>query len=55
MEGLRPCPLCGSTNVTCFAECESYEDGSIYRAVVGCMGCHEEGCDRIREALGVVE
>ena len=47
MEGLRPCPLCGSTNVTCFAEYDgdSYENGPIYRAVVRCLGCREEGCD----------
>lgn len=46
-EELRPCPLCGSTNITCFAEYDgdSYENEPIYRAVVGCMGCHEEGCD----------
>ena len=47
MEGLRPCPLCGSTNVTCFAEYDgdSYENEPIYRAVVWCLGCREEGCD----------
>lgn len=47
MEGLKPCPLCGSTNVTCFAEYdgESYDSGPLYRAVVGCLRCREEGCD----------
>lgn len=44
---LKPCPLCGSTNITCFAEYDgdSYENEPIYRAVVACLGCHEEGCD----------
>ena len=46
-ETLKPCPLCGSTNVTCFAEYDgdSYDNEPIYRAVVGCLGCREEGCD----------
>lgn len=46
-EALRPCPLCGSTDVACFAEeCgDSYDGTPTFRAVVGCCGCHEEGCD----------
>lgn len=46
-EALKPCPLCGSTNITCFAEYDgdSYDNEPVYRAVVGCLGCHEEGCD----------
>ena len=46
-EKLRPCPLCGSTDVACFAEeCgDDYDNEPVYRAVVGCRGCHEEGCD----------
>ncbi len=46
-EELKPCPLCGSTNVVCFAEeCgDDYDNVPTFRAVVGCLGCHEEGCD----------
>ena len=46
-EELRPCPLCGSTDVACFAEeCgDSYDNVPTFRAVIGCLGCHEEGCD----------
>lgn len=44
---LKPCPLCGSTDVLCYAEYEgdSYDNEPVYRAVVACRGCHEEGCD----------
>ena len=44
---LKPCPLCGSTNIVCFAEeCgDNYDNVPTFRAVVGCCGCHEEGCD----------
>ena len=46
-ETLKPCPLCGSTDVACFAEeCgDDYDNEPVYRAVVGCCGCREEGCD----------
>lgn len=46
-EKLKPCPLCGSTNINCFAEYDgdSYENEPVYRAAVWCLGCHEEGCD----------
>ena len=46
-EKLRPCPLCGSTDIACFAEeCgDDYDNEPVYRAVVGCCGCREEGCD----------
>lgn len=46
-ETLKPCPLCGSTDIVCFAEeCgDGYDNVPIFRAVVGCRGCHEEGCD----------
>lgn len=46
-EKLRPCPLCGSTDIACFAEeCgDDYDNEPVYRAVVGCRGCREEGCD----------
>lgn len=46
-EELRPCPLCGSTDIACFAEeCgDDYDNVPTFRAVVGCRGCHEEGCD----------
>ena len=46
-ETLKPCPLCGSTDIVCFAEeCgDSYDNVPTFRAVVGCCGCHEEGCD----------
>lgn len=46
-EALKPCPLCGSTNITCFAEYDgdSYDNEPVYRAVVACLGCCEEGCD----------
>ena len=46
-ETLKPCPLCGSTDIACFAEeCgDSYDNVPTFRAVVGCRGCHEEGCD----------
>ena len=41
------CPLCGSTDVACFAEeCgDDYDNVPTFRTVVGCRGCHEEGCD----------
>ena len=44
---LMPCPLCGSTDIACFAEeCgDDYDNVPTFRAVVGCRGCHEEGCD----------
>ena len=44
---LKPCPLCGSTNVTCFAEYDgdNWENTPVYRAVAACLGCHEDGCD----------
>ena len=44
---MKPCPLCGSTDIACFAEeCgDSYDNVPTFRAVVGCRGCHEEGCD----------
>lgn len=47
MQELKPCPLCGSTNITCFAEYDgdSYDNEPVYRAVVACLGCHEDGCD----------
>ena len=47
MEELKPCPLCGSTDIVCFAEeCgDGYDNVPTFRAVVGCRGCHEEGCD----------
>ena len=47
MDGLKPCPLCGSADVVCFAEYDGddYDNEPTYRAVVGCRGCHEEGCD----------
>lgn len=46
-EKLKPCPLCGSTNVTCFAEYDgdNWENVPVYHAEVACLGCHEEGCD----------
>lgn len=46
-ETLKPCPLCGSTDIVCFAEeCgDGYDNVPTFRAVVGCRGCHEEGCD----------
>lgn len=46
-EELKPCPLCGSTDIACFAEeCgDGYDNVPTFRAVVGCRGCHEEGCD----------
>lgn len=46
-ETLLPCPLCGSTDIACFAEeCgDDYDNVPTFRAVVGCRGCHEEGCD----------
>ena len=46
-EELKPCPLCGSTNVACFAEYDGDNWGNtpVYRAVVACLGCHEDGCD----------
>lgn len=46
-EKLKPCPLCGSTDIACFAEeCgDGYDNMPTFRAVVGCRGCHEEGCD----------
>lgn len=46
-EKLKPCPLCGSTDIVCFAEeCgDGYDNVPTFRAVVGCRGCHEEGCD----------
>lgn len=46
-EELRPCPLCGSTDIACFAEECGYDYDNVptFRAVVGCLGCHEEGCD----------
>lgn len=46
-EKLKPCPLCGSTDIACFAEeCgDSYDNVPTFRAVVWCRGCHEEGCD----------
>lgn len=46
MSELKPCPICGSTNITCYAEYEgdSYDNEPVYRAVVACLGCHEEGC-----------
>ena len=46
-EELRPCPLCGSTDIACFAEECGYDYDNVptFRAVVGCRGCHEEGCD----------
>ena len=46
-EELKPCPLCGSTDIACFAEeCgDDYDNVPTFRAVIGCRGCHEEGCD----------
>ncbi|WP_417231221.1 hypothetical protein [Thermophilibacter sp.] len=46
-ETLKPCPLCGSTDIACFAEeCgDDYDNVPTFRAVVGCRGCHEEDCD----------
>lgn len=46
-ETLKPCPLCGSTDTVCFAEeyGYGYDDVPTFRAVVGCRGCREEGCD----------
>ena len=46
-ETLKPCPLCGSADIACFAEeCgDDYDNVPTFRAVVGCRGCHEEGCD----------
>lgn len=46
-EELKPCPLCGSTDIACFAEeCgDDYDNVPTFRAVVACLGCHEEGCD----------
>lgn len=46
-ETLKPCPLCGSTDIVCFAEeCgDGYDNVPTFRAVVGCRGCREEGCD----------
>ena len=46
-EMLEPCPLCGSTNVTCFAEYDgdNWENVPVYHAVAACLGCHEEGCN----------
>lgn len=48
MTDLKPCPLCGSTDIACFAEeCgDDYDNVPTFRAVVGCRGCHEEGCDQ---------
>lgn len=45
---MKPCPLCGSTDIACFAEeCgDDYDNVPTFRAVVGCRGCHEEGCDQ---------
>lgn len=47
MSDLKPCPLCGSTDIACYAEeCgDDYDNVPTFRAVVGCCGCHEEGCD----------
>lgn len=47
MEELKPCPLCGSTDIVCFAEeCgDDYDNVPTFRVVAGCRGCHEEGCD----------
>lgn len=47
MQELKPCPLCGSTNIACFAEenGDDYDNVPTFRAVVGCLGCHEDGCD----------
>lgn len=47
MDGLKPCPLCGSADVVCFVEYDGddYDNEPTYRAVVGCRGCREEGCD----------
>lgn len=47
MTDLKPCPLCDSTNVTCFAEYDgdSYDNVPVYHAVVACLGCNEDGCD----------
>ena len=44
---MKPCPLCGSTDIACFAEeCgDDYDNVPTFRAVVGCCGCREEGCD----------
>ena len=46
-ETLKPCPLCGSMDIACFAEeCgDDYDNVPTFRAVVGCRGCREEGCD----------
>lgn len=46
-ETLKPCPLCGSTDVLCYAEYDgdSYDNEPVYRVVVGCLGCREEDCD----------
>ena len=43
---LKPCPLCGSRNIECFAdEWDNDRTGvTVYNAVVRCLGCHEEGC-----------
>ena len=47
-ETLKPCPLCGSTDIACFVEECGYDYDNVptFRAVVGCRGCHEEGCDQ---------
>lgn len=52
MNKLKPCPLCGSENITCFAEDFgfTYSGEYLFRAVVGCCGCHEEGCEKDYEA-----
>lgn len=46
-DALKPCPLCGSTNIVCYAEYEgdSYDNEPVYRAVVACLGCCETDCD----------
>ena len=47
MNKLKPCPLCGSENITCFAEDFgfTYSGEYSFRALVSCLGCHEAGCD----------
>ena len=47
MQELKQCPLCGSTNIVCFAEenGDDYDNVPTFRAVVGCLGCPEDGCD----------
>lgn len=44
-EALKPCPLCGSTNITCFAE----YDGELTVDLITAWGWAQV----IREALGV--